>query len=339
MTIQLNPLPHAQAAFGDTTLLCGNTLSFDATASTNSNSYAWSFTGGTPASAATVSETVDYSSAGTFPVRLIVSNGCGSDTLDTHISVTALPLAVSATQNTICEGSSATLNATGATSYSWSPATGLSGTTGASVTATPLQTLTYTVTGTNGSCSASATVSIVVNPRPTAVNSFADTTIDCGGVLFFDASATTNAANYTWSFAGGSPVSAFTSTASVTYSTPGTHTVIFIAGNNCGSDTLTHSITVKNNCLGLDDAQNGGIAAYYAPGLQQVVFSFTEVPQSDFAFELSDMSGKVLDRNRLPVQGAGGTHYYNVGAIAPGVYTFRLYSKEKQHILRFVKNE
>ncbi|MBL0912424.1 MAG: S8 family serine peptidase [Bacteroidia bacterium] len=339
VTIQFNPLPHAQAAFGDTTLLCGNTLSFDASASTHTNGYAWTFTGGSPASAGSATQTVDYNSAGNFPVRLIVSNGCGSDTLDTHISVTALPLGVTATQSTICEGSSTTLNATGATSYSWSPATGLSGTTGASVTASPVQTVTYTVTGSNGSCSANATVSIQVNPRPTAVNSFADTTIDCGGVLFFDASATTNAANYTWSFAGGSPVSAFTPTASITYNTPGTHTVIFIAGNNCGSDTLTHSITVKDNCLGLDENGGGGISAYYAPGLQQVVFSFTEIPQSDFAFELTDMSGKVLDRNRLPVQGMGGTHYYNVDQIAPGVYTFRLYNREQQHILRFVKNQ
>jgi len=339
VTIQLNPLPHAQAAFGDTTLLCGNSLSFDASASTNTGNYAWTFNGGTPASATAATQNVNYGAAGSFPVRLIVSNGCGSDTLETQVSVTALPLAVTATQSTICEGGSATLNASGASSYSWSPAAGLSSTTGDSVTATPVQSTVYTVTGTNGSCSASASVSIQVDLLPVAFNSFSDTTIDCGGVLFFDASASTDADSYSWSFSGGSPASATTATASVTYSTPGIHNVIFIAGNSCGSDTLTHSITVKNNCLGLDDTESGGISAYYAPGLQQVIFSFTDVPQSDFLFELSDMSGKVIDRNRLAMQGMNGTHYYNVGTIAPGVYTFRLYSKEKQHILRFVKNQ
>ncbi|MFN5635188.1 MAG: CUB domain-containing protein, partial [Flavobacteriia bacterium] len=62
----------------------------------------------------------------------------------------------------ICAGQSATLTATGANTYTWTPATGLSATTGATVTASPTTTTTYTVTGV-GSCgttSANATVTV-----------------------------------------------------------------------------------------------------------------------------------------------------------------------------------
>ena len=41
------------------------------------------------------------------------------------------------------------LNATGAETYSWSPATGLTATTGASVQANPTNSTSYTVTGTS----------------------------------------------------------------------------------------------------------------------------------------------------------------------------------------------
>ncbi|NDK54596.1 Ig-like domain-containing protein [Pontibacter fetidus] len=69
----------------------------------------------------------------------------------------------------ICFGSSATLNATGADSYSWSPATGLSATTGASVIANPTQTTTYTVIGTTDGCqSVAKTVTVTVNQLPDA---------------------------------------------------------------------------------------------------------------------------------------------------------------------------
>jgi alpha-tubulin suppressor-like RCC1 family protein len=68
--------------------------------------------------------------------------------------------------STICVGSGATLTATGGTgSYFWSPATGLSSTTGATVIANPLTTTTYTVSGsTIPGCGTSATVTVTVDP-------------------------------------------------------------------------------------------------------------------------------------------------------------------------------
>ncbi len=67
---------------------------------------------------------------------------------------------------TICLGASATLTANGGNSYTWSPAVGLSATTGATVIATPSATTTYTVNGT-GPCGAGNAVSTVTVTVPT----------------------------------------------------------------------------------------------------------------------------------------------------------------------------
>jgi hypothetical protein len=64
---------------------------------------------------------------------------------------------------TICPGVSTTLTTTGATSYVWTPAAGLSSTTVASPIATPLSTTTYTVVGSGGvGCFNTAKVTVTV---------------------------------------------------------------------------------------------------------------------------------------------------------------------------------
>lgn len=64
---------------------------------------------------------------------------------------------------TVCPGVSSTLTTTGATNYTWTPATGLSSTTIANPIARPLSTTTYTVTGTGGvGCFNTAKVTVTV---------------------------------------------------------------------------------------------------------------------------------------------------------------------------------
>jgi subtilisin-like proprotein convertase family protein len=60
------------------------------------------------------------------------------------------------------------LTASGANTYAWSPALGLSGTTGATVTANPAATTTYTVTGTTTATGCVNTATALVNSAPTA---------------------------------------------------------------------------------------------------------------------------------------------------------------------------
>jgi hypothetical protein len=84
------------------------------------------------------------------------------------IVINPLPTVDAGVDETICDGESVTLTASGASTYAWSPATGITPTTGPTVTANPTSTTTYTVTGTDANgCVDTDTVDVIVNPTPT----------------------------------------------------------------------------------------------------------------------------------------------------------------------------
>ncbi len=95
------------------------------------------------------------------------SNDCiGYDTLFAIIN--PLPIvSTSPVSPTICEGLSVNLTASGANTYSWSPPSGLSSTSGSNVSASPGATTTYTIIGTSNNCTDSATTTVIVYPIPT----------------------------------------------------------------------------------------------------------------------------------------------------------------------------
>ena len=93
-------------------------------------------------------------------------------TQSSNVTLTApapVPVVVSPIAPIICSGANAVITASGATSYVWSPSTGLSATTGATVTANPTTTTTYTVTGTLSGCTgtASSLVTVLTPTLPT----------------------------------------------------------------------------------------------------------------------------------------------------------------------------
>ncbi|MEQ1732116.1 MAG: gliding motility-associated C-terminal domain-containing protein [Bacteroidia bacterium] len=95
------------------------------------------------------------------------------DTAVLTLTVNATPtFALASAQTLICEDSSAVLTATGALTnvYTWSPATGLSTTTGATVTATPVVKITYTVVASDPatSCVKKDSITITTKPKPLA---------------------------------------------------------------------------------------------------------------------------------------------------------------------------
>ena len=81
----------------------------------------------------------------------------------------------------ICSGQSTVLSVSGGTTYSWSPAIGLSGTTGAAVTASPTVTTIYSVIGYTSGCSGTATVTVSVNPLPAVATTAGGPTTFCAG--------------------------------------------------------------------------------------------------------------------------------------------------------------
>lgn len=104
---------------------------------------------------------------------LTVSNGLNCSANDSvTITVNPLPLVQTNNDTTFCAGGSAQLGATGGSTYSWSPPTGLDNAAIPNPIASPTTTTQYIVTGTNANgCSAKDTVLITINPKPAIVKS------------------------------------------------------------------------------------------------------------------------------------------------------------------------
>lgn len=101
---------------------------------------------------------------------------------------------------TMCEGNSTQLNATGSTSYSWSPSTGLSNSAIPNPIAAPAVTTRYYVTGTTASgCTSTDNVLVTVNPRP-AITINNDTLVCENSSIQLNA---TGGNQYSWSPATG----------------------------------------------------------------------------------------------------------------------------------------
>jgi len=92
------------------------------------------------------------------------SNGECTNVGSTIVTPLPLPEVVASESVSICNGNATELSVSGANTYVWSPATGLSASTGNTVTANPTVTTTYTVTGTGANgCQSSDTVTVTVN--------------------------------------------------------------------------------------------------------------------------------------------------------------------------------
>ncbi|MEX2484321.1 MAG: S8 family serine peptidase [Brumimicrobium sp.] len=165
----------------DNNTICeGGTVNFTDQSTSNITDWNWTFPGGTPATSTNENPSVTYNTSGTYDVTLEVTNSQGTETITmtNEISVNSLPnVGVSAPTNTVCEGSSVQLNASGANSYSWDNGLG----SGSSKNVSPTSSTTYTVTGSNGAgCDDSESITINIDPSPSVTTSATQTTICTG---------------------------------------------------------------------------------------------------------------------------------------------------------------
>lgn len=126
------------------------------------------YVAGTPASTVYFRQSPTTTTQYTYTVNNVLGT-CSSGPASVTVTVNPLPV-VSVSPNAQC--GPVTLNATATpttgVNFSWSPAAGLSSTTGASVTANPDLNTTYTVTGTIAATGCTATATALVNATPAA---------------------------------------------------------------------------------------------------------------------------------------------------------------------------
>lgn len=234
VSVGVNGLPTVDAG-SDTSICIGASIQLQAT---GANNYTWT---PTTSLSCTNCASPTTSTGNTITYYVVGSDGNGCKDEDSvTITVNPLPTVSAGNDKTICSGFSTTLNASGANTYAWTPATGLSCTNCPSPTAGPANTTNYIVTGTDtNSCVNTDTVIVNVNPQPT-ISAGNDTSICYRDTIQLQA---TGGISYTWSPSTGlsctncaNPMAYPTSTA--------TYTVIGTDANGC-KDTNTVTITVN----------------------------------------------------------------------------------------------
>ncbi|CAN5487135.1 hypothetical protein BH11BAC2_BH11BAC2_01440 [soil metagenome] len=269
VVVNVNPLPvvttntpSSICAGSTTTLTAAGASTYVWSPSTGLNTNVGSSVIAAPAS------TTNYIVTGT-------ANGCSATALVT-VTIDPLPIVTVNTPAAICPGQIASLNASGASTYSWSPADGLSSTTGASVTAIPAVTTTYIVTGTNGNCSSTASVTVTVNDLPAAPVAITGNGIGC--LPFngsFSIAAIPGATNYTWSVPAGVTISGGQGSSSITTTNTASRTgaVCVVANNGCGSSaavctpyrSTTAAPSTPGSVVGPTRACPGDVITYSVP--------------------------------------------------------------------------
>lgn len=205
---------------GDAMICLGESTTLTAS---GGGTYLWS-TGATSASI-TVSPTVTT----TYIVTVTASGGCVS-TARATVTVNSPPLASITGANSVCNGTSITLSATGGTQYIWS-----TGATSASINISPIVNTTYTVTVTNiTGCTATSTKTITVSTPPTA-SITGNNTICLGLSTVLTASG---GSSFLWS------TGATTAAITVSPTTTTTYTVT-VTGSNACTSTASRTVTVN----------------------------------------------------------------------------------------------
>ncbi|MBA4241881.1 MAG: hypothetical protein C0448_14240, partial [Sphingobacteriaceae bacterium] len=275
------------SASSTTTLDCITTsANIIATTTTSPVSYNWTGSGiisGSTSSTATVNQ------PGTYTVTVTdLINSCSTTSIVTVNQDIALPsITITVSSSVICSGSSATMTATGANSYNWSPG----GQTTNSVSVSPTSTTNYIITGTglNG-CTNTANQNIIVNPLP-PVSINGSTNICKGSTTTLFAFGATS---YTWNSGVNTTSISVSPTLTTTYSLTGEDS------NGCiNTSTTTVNIVAAKNISGVitntAGTSSGDLILYkYTPGLS-MWDSITTVPlSSSYSFTNIDSSLYVI---------------------------------------------
>jgi PKD repeat protein len=150
--------PEPIANFGFEDACVGTVVQFTDSSIQNPTSWQWSF--GDGSTSIDQNPTHTYNSSGTFTVQLIVDRNY-PDTLEKTITINAATADAGNDQD-ICPGETATLSASGGSSYEWSTSE-----TTANISVSPASNTNYTVTVTDANgCTDSDQVLVTVNPEP-----------------------------------------------------------------------------------------------------------------------------------------------------------------------------
>ena len=165
-TVVVNPLPIADVSNLSSTTFCqGESVIFNTT-NVVGNTYQWKLNGVNIPGADSYS--FEANQTGSYSVIVTNANLCSALSPAIDVLVNALPaVSITALDSTLCFGSNTTLLASGASTYSWTPAGLVSNSSVANPNVFPTSTTNFGVMGTDlNGCSDYQEIQIVVVPNP-----------------------------------------------------------------------------------------------------------------------------------------------------------------------------
>jgi hypothetical protein len=232
--IQMSTSNAIQYSFNTASLTNGQCISFSTMPPVT---YEWTPSAGLNT---TSGSEVIASPTSTTTYTVVSTNWFTGCTSSSTVTVSYSPITATITPSgatSFCEGGSVTLDAgSGYTSYSWSDGT-TEVSTSQTYIASPSTTTTYTVTVSNGTCSATASEVVTIQALTAPVITASGSTNICqGGSVDLSVGSY---ASYLWSPGG-------ETTSAITVTTSGTYTVTVSAANGCTA-TSSQSVTVNAN--------------------------------------------------------------------------------------------
>jgi photosystem II stability/assembly factor-like uncharacterized protein len=227
---------------GTSTICVGDSTTLTAT---GANTYKWDANGG---NATTNTTTITPTGAGAVVVSVVGTSidGC-VDTAFINITINSTPTVTISGGNIICTGSTATLTAVGASTYSWS-----TGNTSSVIVVSPGVTTTYTVSGVSAGCSNTAFQTVTVNPLPSITIGSNSPVCQTQTINF------TGTGGITYSWSGPNAFSSTLASPTITNASlpmSGTYTVVGVDANGCSNSANTN--VMVNALPGLTTSYSG----------------------------------------------------------------------------------
>lgn len=225
-------------------------------------------------------------------------------------------LTVASSATTICSGKSATITAGGAPSYSWS-----TGTTSAQVVVSPSVTTTYTITGFDGTCSSSKTITQNVTALPTLTVSSNAYTICAGQTASLNVAGATT---YTWSNgSNGAQIGV----------SPATNTTYVVTGNVAGCTNTASASLIVSACTGLEKNQQPAsiLSVYPNPNSGSFVIKTQEQEAGRVVNIYNVLGAKVYSQ-----VADNGTEIEVSASLPAGVYYVELSSSASKQVKQIV---
>jgi len=300
ITITVIPQPSINATATETSICNGDNTTINAS---GGDSYIWDNGIGAGAShLVSPSQTTSYTVTGTVGT-------CSNTSTVTIIVTTEGTLQVNAGNTTICEGDQTTISVDGGTSYTWSPPTGLSSTTGSPIIASPITTTTYIVEGNTTCGTATSNVTITVNPAPATPIIFQQ-----GNVL---STSVPGGSSVQW-YLNGSPIAGATN-ANHTITENGTYTVV-ITNNSNGCSSSSVATNAEMDTSGLDENELGfNYIVYPNPTHGEFILTVSNITET-INIKLYDVLGKEINLNVESTVSENTILNFNLSSYSDGVY-------------------